>query len=192
MKQLIIGLHGLARTGKDTAASYLVAQYALISYAFAEPLKAAIMQMFNLTAEHIEGALKEEPLPGIGKSPRQLMQLLGTDWGRDLVHRELWLLLAEQNLNHMAALHQDPITGFILRDVRFENEADWVRSKGGVIVHIQRPDAQAVARHASESGIGVHDNDFVIHNDEDLAHLYKQLDRLMAVLIRRQSLRSAA
>ena len=97
MKQLIIGLHGLARTGKDTAARYLAAHYVLLSYAFAEPLKAAIMQMFNLTAEHIEGALKEEPLPGIGKSPRQLMQLLGTDWGRDLVHRELWLLLAEQN-----------------------------------------------------------------------------------------------
>ncbi|MHA6478933.1 deoxynucleotide monophosphate kinase family protein [Stutzerimonas sp. KH-1] len=192
MKQLIIGLHGLARTGKDTAARYLAAHYALLSYAFAEPLKAAIMQMFNLTAEHIEGALKEEPLPGIGKSPRQLMQLLGTDWGRDMVHRELWLLLAEQNLNHMASLHQDPITGFILRDVRFENEADWVRSKGGVIVHIHRPEAQAVASHASESGIGVHDNDFVIHNDEDLPHLYKQLDRLMGVLIRRQSLRSAA
>lgn len=192
MKQLIIGLHGLARTGKDTAARYLAAHYALLSYAFADPLKAAIMQMFNLTAEHIEGALKEEPLPSIGKSPRQLMQLLGTDWGRDMVHRELWLLLAEQNLHNLAELNQDSALGAILRDVRFENEASWVRSKGGVIVHIHRPTAQAVATHASESGIAVHDNDFVIHNDEDLPHLYKQLDRLMALLMRRQALRNAA
>lgn len=192
MKQLIIGLHGLARTGKDTAASYLVAQYALLSYAFAEPLKAAIMQMFNLTAEHIEGALKEELLPGIGKSPRQLMQLLGTDWGRDLVHNQLWLLLAEQNLQHMAAATQEPITGFVLRDVRFENEADWVRSKGGVIVHIHRPGAQQVNRHASESGIAIHDNDFVVHNDADLPYLYEQLDTLMLVLERRQALRNVA
>ena len=192
MKQLVIGLHGLARTGKDTAARYLAAHYALLSYAFAEPLKAAIMQMFNLTAEHIEGALKEEPLPGIGKSPRQLMQLLGTDWGRDMVHRELWLLLAEQNLQHMAAATQEPITGFVLRDVRFENEADWVRSKGGVIVHIHRPAAQQVNRHTSESGIAIHDNDFVVHNDAGLPYLYKQLDTLMLALERRQALRNVA
>lgn len=191
MNQLLIGLHGLARTGKDTAATYLAAHYALLSYAFAEPLKLAIMQMFNLTADHIEGALKEQPLPGIGKSPRQLMQLLGTDWGRDLVHRELWLLLAEQNLQHMAELHQD-MQGAVLRDVRFENEAAWVRSKGGVILHIQRPDAAPVAAHTSEAGITVHDNDFVIHNDEDLPHLYKQLDRLMGLLVRRQAMRNVA
>lgn len=191
MNQLLIGLHGLARTGKDTAATYLAAHYALLSYAFAEPLKLAIAQMFNLTAEHIEGALKEQPLPGIGKSPRQLMQLLGTDWGRDLVHRELWLLLAEQNLQHMAELHQD-MQGAVLRDVRFENEAAWVRSKGGVIVHIQRPGAATVAAHTSEAGIAVHDNDFVVHNDEDLPHLYLQLDRLMGLLVRRQAMRNVA
>ena len=192
MNQLIIGLHGLARTGKDTAASYLVAHYMLLSYAFAEPIKAAIAQMFNLTAEHIEGALKELPMPAIGKSPRELMQLLGTEWGRNLVHNQLWLLLAEQNLNHLAASTQTPITGFVLRDVRFENEADWLRSKGGVIVHIHRADAQQVNRHSSESGIAIHDNDFVVHNDADLPHLYEQLDALMLVLERRQALRNVA
>lgn len=191
MNQLLIGLHGLARCGKDTTANYLCAHYALLSYAFAEPLKQALAQMFNLSTAHIEGDLKEEPIPGIGKSPRQLMQLLGTDWGRHLVHKDLWLLLAEQNLNLLAAETKKELAGFILRDVRFENEANWLRSKGGVIVHIQRPDAQDVAAHVSEAGITMHDNDFVIHNEEDLSHLYKQLDRLMGLLISRQGLRNA-
>ena len=192
MSHLLIGLHGLARTGKDTAANYLAAHYALLSYAFADPLKHALEDMFGLSIAHLEGSLKEQPLPGIGKSPRQLMQLLGTDWGRHLVHPDLWLLLAEQNLNATAALRQDELSGFIVRDVRFENEASWVRKKGGVIVHIQRPDAQPVTPHCSEAGIAIHDNDFVIHNDEDLPGLYKQLDRLMGLLMHRQTLRNIA
>ncbi|MDT4823276.1 hypothetical protein FQZ97_564970 [compost metagenome] len=60
------------------------------------------------------------------------------------------------------------------------------------MVHIHRPEAQAVTAHSSESGIGIHDNDFVVRNDEDLQHLYKQLDRLMMILMRRQAMRNAA
>jgi hypothetical protein len=192
MNQILIGLHGLARTGKDTAANYLAAHFDLIAYAFAYPLKVALMQMFNLSSAHLNGELKEAPLLGIGKSPRELMQLLGTEWGRQMVHPELWLLLARQHLDNMIELRDGHAPGFVISDVRYENEAQWVRDLGGVVVHIQRPDAQAVASHSSESGVAVHDNDFVIHNDEDLAHLYKQLDRLMGLLIRRQAMRNAA
>lgn len=192
MKHLLIGLHGLARTGKDTAASYLAAHFALYSYAFADPLKAAIAQLFNLTQEHIEGPLKEELLPGIGKSPRQLMQLLGTEWGRDQVHPELWLLLARQNIGNQLEIDQRHYNGVVIRDVRFENEADWVRQQGGQVVHIQRPDAQAVTSHSSESGITIHDSDFVIHNEGTLEDFYRQLERLMGILQRRQFMRPAA
>ena len=190
MNQLLIGLHGLARTGKDTAATYLAAHYALLSYAFAEPLKLAIAQMFNLTAEHIEGALKEQPLPGIGKSPRQLMQLLGTDWGRDLVHRELWLLLAEQNLHNLASLLPDA-PGVVISDVRFENEAEFIRQRGGVVIHIQRPNAPGVAAHSSEAGIAIHDNDLVIHNDGELADLFNHIEQALDMVRARATRRAA-
>ncbi len=192
MKQLLIGLHGLARTGKDTTAQYLVAHFDLIAYAFAYPLKAALEQMFHLTTAHLDGELKEVPLPGIGKSPRELMQLLGTEWGRQTVHPQLWLLLARQHLDHMLELRDGHIPGFVISDVRFENEAQWIRDQGGVVVHIHRPDAQAVAGHSSERGIGIHDNDFVVRNDAGLQHLYEQLDRLMLILLRRQAMRNAA
>lgn len=182
MKPLLIGLHGLARTGKDTAASYLVTQFALYSYAFADPIKAAIFHLFNLTQEHIEGNLKEVLLPGIGKSPRQLMQLLGTEWGREQVHPELWLLLAAQNIAYQQEVDQNHYNGVVIRDVRFENEADWIRRQGGRVVHILRPNAQAVSAHSSESGIAIHDNDFVIHNEGTIEDFQQQLGRMMAIL----------
>lgn len=191
MKQLLIGIHGAARTGKDTCANYLVAHCAFLAFAFAGPLKAALAQMFHLSHEQLEGTLKEVPLIAIGKSPRELMQLLGTEWGRHLVHDDLWLLLARQHLDNMLELNNEQLQGFVISDVRFENEAHWVRAQGGTVLHIQRPDAAPVNAHASEAGIVVHDNDFVIHNDADLAHLHTQLRHLLLILTRRQALRAA-
>lgn len=192
MNHLLIGLHGLARTGKDTAASYLAEQFMLYSYAFADPLKAAVAQLFNLSHDHMEGSLKETLLPGIGKSPRQLMQLLGTEWGRQQVHPELWLLLATQNISYQMVIDQTHYAGVVIRDVRFENEAEWIRRQGGHVVHILRPDAAAVAAHSSESGIAIHDNDFTVHNEGTLDDLYRQLGRMMAIVQRVHLLRSAA
>ncbi len=190
MNQIIIGLHGRARTGKDTVARYLATHLMLLSYAFAEPLKQALAGLFHLTQAHLEGDLKEAPLPSIGKSPRELMQLLGTEWGRNLIHPELWLLLAEQNLQLLCEHHQD-MHGVVIRDVRFENEADWLRSKGGVIVHLMRPDADAVAAHSSEQGLAWDPNDLVIRNDGSLAELYDKLDALITQLHHRALQRAA-
>ena len=86
MSQLLIGLAGKARTGKDTVARYLAAHLSLISYAFADPLKQALAGMFHLTAAQLEGAEKEQPLPWLGKAPRELMQLLGTDLAGGIDH----------------------------------------------------------------------------------------------------------
>ena len=189
MSQLLIGLAGKARTGKDTAARYLAAHLSLISYAFADPLKQALADMFHLTVAQLEGAEKEQPLPWLGKAPRELMQLLGTEWGRDLVHPQLWLLLAEQNL-HRLAEHNQAMQGVVIRDVRFNNEADWVRSKGGVILHITRADAAAVTMHPSESGVTHRPGDLSLANDGTLYQLYDELESLIRVLLR--SKRNAA
>lgn len=182
MNQLLIGLHGLARTGKDTAARYLVAHYQLLAYAFANPLKDGLMLMFQLTDAHLNGDLKEQPLPGIGKSPRELMQLLGTEWGRQMVHPELWLKLARLHLDNMLELQDGHIPGFVISDVRFDNEAQWIRDQGGTVVHLVRSSAPGVNPHSSESGIAIQDNDQVIHNDADLQNLYAQLDHLILTL----------
>ena len=185
MSQILIGLAGHARVGKDTVARYLAAHLTLISYAFADPLKQALASMFNLTANQLEGTEKEQPLPWLGKSPRELMQLLGTEWGRDLVHPQLWLLLAEQNLQLLAE-HDQAMKGVVIRDVRFDNEADWIRSKGGVIFHISRRGIRPANNHVSEYGVRHYPGDYVIENDSTLESLYDQVERASSSLMRRQ------
>ncbi len=186
MSQFLIGLAGHARVGKDTVAHHLANHLQLISYAFAEPLKQALAYMFHLTTAQLEGSEKEEPLRWLGKSPRELMQLLGTEWGRDLIHPQIWLLLAELNLQRRAEIDQH-MKGVVIRDVRFDNEADWVRSKGGVIFHISRRGMRPANGHTSESGVRHYTGDYVIENNGTLDELYDQVDRAAAHLMRHKN-----
>ena len=142
----VIGLHGRARSGKDTVANFILAKRGGYIYSFADPIRAMLMPLGIDMRDPYWQDHKEDVIPALGTSPRRLMQTLGTEWGRDIVNPELWLILAKQRLMNFGA-------GMIVADVRFENEAEWIRSQGGRILHIERPDAKVVAEHVSESGV---------------------------------------
>ncbi|WP_283181213.1 deoxynucleotide monophosphate kinase [Pseudomonas svalbardensis] len=59
----------------------------------------------------------------------------------------------------------------IIKDIRFENEAAFLRSHNGKIWHIKRPDLQKVNEHSSEAGIEQAPEDVLILNDGSLDHL---------------------
>lgn len=181
MKPLLIGLSGLARVGKDTAAQHLVNQHGFQSYAFMDPLRDGLMHILNLEPSDFEGEQKEQVLPWLGRSPRYLMQTLGTEWGRDTVHPELWLLLAVQNLDLLARTH-DTARGFVVSDLRFENEAEFIRQRGGVVIHIQRIAAGAVAPHRSEGGIWGAQGDWFLPNDGTIEDLQTNLNKIVDTL----------
>jgi hypothetical protein len=181
---LFIGLTGPARTGKTTTAQHLVLEHGFECYAFADPIRDALMSMFQLEPGDFEGEKKEQPIAWLGRSPRQLMQLLGTEWGRHMISANLWLDLTQQRLEASASgTWETP--NFVISDVRFENEADFIRQHGGVIVHLQRSDAPKVNPHASEAGVSLHKDDLVLVNDGDLPTLYAQIERLQQTLAQR-------
>ncbi len=178
MKPLLIGLSGLARVGKDTAAQHLVNHHGFQSYAFADPLRDGLMHILNLSPCDFEGEQKEQALPWLGRSPRELMQSLGTEWGRKSVHPELWLLLAAQNLDLLARTH-DTARGFVVSDIRFENEAEFIRRRGGVVVHISRDSAAPVNAHASEAGVQVRLGDIELFNDDTIEEFHCDIECLV-------------
>ncbi|VVM93373.1 hypothetical protein PS673_02906 [Pseudomonas fluorescens] len=184
MKQLLIGLAGRARTGKTTAANHLANVHGFQTYAFADPLREGLMNIFNLSPCDFDDDRKEQPIGWLGRSARELMQSMGTEWGRNMVHPELWLLLAEQNLEFLGQAH-DTATGFVISDLRFENEADFVRKRGGIVIHVLRHDATEVNPHVSETGISIQDNDLVLHNEGALDDLFGQLDEFFGALTAR-------
>lgn len=181
MKKLLIGLAGRARSGKTTAAKHLASAHTLQTYAFADPLREGLTAIFNLSQRDFDDEHKEQPIGWLGRSTRELMQSMGTEWGRNQIHPELWLLLAEQNLGFLE--QTNPVaTGFVISDLRFENEAAFVRDKGGLVIHLLRESAPGVNPHSSEAGISIHDNDFVVHNDETIEQMTGQLDEILNAL----------
>jgi len=181
----LIGLVGPAGSGKDTAAARLYADHDYMPYALAEPIRTMLYALFaeaNIPAAHLFGPLfKADPIEQLhGATPRHLMQSLGTEWGRKLVHEDVWLTVAERYLGLQPG--DEPVSDrIVITDVRFANEAAWVRKHGGILVSIHRPGAGlqgSTGQHSSETGVQGIDTHLALSNDGSIATLWDQVDAL--------------
>lgn len=180
----LIGIAGKAGSGKTTVAQWLGKEHAAFLAAFAYPIKETLIGMFagltGLSWRHFEDReLKEAPLPVIGVSPRRLAQTLGTEFGRNCVHFDVWVMLMEEYLR-AHQVWERPGQTIVLHDLRFENEAQWLRRNGGVIVHVSRGQGSPfnVASHPSEIGLVAEIHDKVIRNDGTIEELHEILNRV--------------
>lgn len=177
MGQILIGIAGPARVGKDTSAKYLADEFSLLHYAFANPIKDALSGMGFPRATYDENPeRKDEVIPDLGVSYRKLAQTLGTEWGRSIAP-DFWLRLAVRRFGVLATL-PTAYRGMVISDVRFENEAQWVR-QNGLLIHINgTPRAQIAgdgATHVSEAGVSKVPGDLIVNNTADLTFLFGQL-----------------
>ena len=176
---MIIGVCGAAGAGKGSVAKILEGRgFATLS--FADPLYAAVSAITGLTvAELQDRGRKEEPIGWIGSSPRRLLQTLGTDWGRNMIHEEIWVVATMQRML--------PGGDYCIPDVRFVNEAAAIKARGGVVWRVDRPCRStlesAAAAHESERGIPPEYLDAVIANDGTLADLEAAISGLLADII---------
>lgn len=174
----LIGLTGPARSGKDTAADVLK-DNGFHRYALASPLKKGLRVMLGLNLYHTDGELKEEPIAALGGvTPRKLMQTLGTEWARHNIHDDVWLWLAEAEWRRQQEISYRP--GMVITDVRFENEAKFIRDRGGEVWHIERPGyAGSVSHHVSENGVPYQPGDQRIVNSGSLDELQDLVESLV-------------
>lgn len=164
---MIIGICGAAGSGKDAAAEVLVSTFGYELHKFAAPLYQAVSVLTGLSVgELMDRDLKEKPIEHFaGKTPRELLQSLGTDWGRDMVSQDIWLQAAASRVGGDA----------VFTDLRFENEVEWIKSTGGRVWKITRDVPGSLAcqsAHKSEGRISDDMVDLVICNDGSLADLH--------------------
>ncbi len=156
---LHIGLIGKKGCGKSTAASLLLDKLDnnVRWLSFADPLKNAATVIFGLSEEEMsDPELKETPLDRYPfESPRQILQKLGTEAVRS-VWPDAWVEAWKQE----AEGHDCTITD----DVRFLNEAEAVRSLGGILIKIERDGLGSSDDHASERGADELPYDIIVKN----------------------------
>jgi len=176
----IIGLSGPKGSGKSVVADYLI-KNGYIEYAFAEPLKRAIQNIFMLEDEQLWGSKKELTDEFWGVSPRSLMQTIGTDIFRerlgDLCHgfgnsENIWVRCFEKWLQKLNT------NNIVVSDIRFVNEAEKIKELGGKIYYISRNNKiNDYSLHSSESSMELRLNDYIdckINNNGTIPELYNQ------------------
>lgn len=177
---MIIGLGFKARAGKDTVAAQLVNDYAFAQESFAYPLKEYIgRQICGFNDKQLYGAWKETPDSEWGMTPRQMLQLIGTDALRKVVHDDFWVIPMKRKLKE----HIRNDRHVVISDVRFLNEISMIRSMGGSVVRVNREHPDKITgfdKHSSEFELETYDAwDYSITNNGTLEELYSKVDDMI-------------
>lgn len=187
----IIGLYSpRSRSGKTTfaeALAYTVPGTYLTK--FAEPMREMAVLIASSFLEGgeqeawdwIEDGRKDtKPLPGLGVTMRHLLQTLGTEWGRQHIHKDLWVVLCRQNLRRVDG-PWCPLA--IVDDTRFENEYHMLRDLGAVMVRVVRETPEVTtAPHESEGRLEHLPWDYTIVNDGSVNDLVDKAPKLLKEL----------
>lgn len=173
----LVGITGRAGVGKNTVAS-LVPGAEVIG--LADPIYRGLATMLGIDERELrDRARKEAPVEWLGRSPRTLLQTLGTEWGRDTVRADVWLLLAERRIQE---LDRAGASAVVVADVRFANEAEMIRRLGGQVWEVRRS-GQSIGDaggHSSERGVCPELVDVVIENDGSLEELEARVAAVIA------------
>jgi hypothetical protein len=165
----IIGISGLAGSGKDTIADYLYFKHVYQKVSLADVMKRFVMEVWGVDKEclwgpsHLRGATLPVKIPGTDETltVRKILQHLGTEGGR-AIDNDVWARYAMRVaktliLPHpltgrrdyvytpeygLKQLHPDAQCGYAgvtIPDCRFVNEIKLIREEGGILLRVKRP-----------------------------------------------------
>jgi len=210
---MIVGISGFIGCGKSTVADQLTNEYGFRKDSFAASLKDACAVLFDWPRYMVEGDTKEsrewreqtdmwwaEKLDIPNFSPRLALQLIGTDVLRSHFNPGIWFMTLENRIRKNPGQH------FVIGDVRFPNEIQFIKDHGGILINVNRGPApvwfetammankgnslakEAMTKtyssaHASEwSWIGAK-FDYVINNDSTLEFLKSQIREITTKIL---------
>jgi hypothetical protein len=171
---IIVGFGHRRRRGKDLCCELALEHLKLKDVParidhFAHSLKEGIGRgVFGLTDEQLYGDLKEVEDPFWGMTPGKLLQIAGTECMRRGMGDSIWVRTLRRRLL------EQPQVGLLIGDMRFPNEAEAIKSWGGILVKVNRRGLPPTSRdnHISETALDNYDGwDYEIDNCGDRQHL---------------------
>lgn len=183
----LIGLAGKIGSGKDYVAEHVIMPLDFYQWAFAWPLKVAVL------AENPEYTW-EEVFVTKPEQVRTRLQLRGTEEGRMKYGEDVWVRATDA---YIRLIHEQwGINNFVITDVRFPNEVDYIKDQDGLVIKIESPVRQRLAQseltqnqimHASEIALDDYDNwDIVYNNDFKSARLpsdHENAEKILAMAL---------
>lgn len=134
---VIIGISGKMGSGKDFIASK-IKQY-LATTKSAQSIQLAFADALKMEAIHNHGLDFKQAFPDSGQErssdTRQLLQSIGRQ------ARDKDPLYWTKIMDSTVRLHKSRgVEAFVISDVRFENEAKWIKANRGIIIRVNAPD----------------------------------------------------
>jgi len=140
-------------------------------------------------------------------TPRLLLQLLGTECGRDIIHPNIWVnaLMSKYNCVHCrqnpcSVRHKNLIgmkpnyPNWVITDLRFKNELEAVKDRGGITIRVNRKvltvkhsktgesfnlDRNAFIEHESETALDDAKFDYTIDNNGTIEELIEKVREIL-------------
>jgi hypothetical protein len=163
----LIGVSGYAQAGKDSIGAVLCDGWGFERVGFADALKAVLESTDPAVDEVVaplgwEDAKRAYPHEPWDHTVRDLLQRLGVAV-REHVDPDAWVTAALRGLK--------PGGAYVITDLRFPNEYEAIRERGGQVWRVTRPGTAPVNAHVSETALDGHQFDETIVNDGTLADL---------------------
>lgn len=138
----LVAISGKRRSGKSTLGDILRDEYGYHPISLAEPLKHMAQTHFGLTRGQTDGIFKEQPtqyrdlsLPGRGRflTPRDIMINMGQFYRS--IDPDFWLKKLFNQIEHVP---QAQMQTYVVTDVRFRNELEWMKRHKAIAVRLER------------------------------------------------------
>jgi len=200
---IVVGLHGKARSGKDQFGEYLVESFEknydkfFMKVAFADILKQMCKDHFGLETDQLwergknireipdlrfpKGHIGTSSNPNDYWTPREIMQEFGGFYRK--IRHDYWVYALDKEIQRL----KDRTDNFIITDVRYINECDYVKRNKGVLIKIVRPVIHEIhgMDHESETALNdYNDFDIVINNDGTLEDLKKAAEDTSGAILK--------
>ena len=198
MRSNIVGFTGVSHSGKDTAATVLIkkgwvrygfadavkdfcAEHLKLSRAFFYEIDlkdAPFPQPFPITKNVLSTMITAlggnnthlSTLESVKtfNTPREILQYVGTDIGRNLIGENVWIDYFQK---------MDKPEKMVVTDVRFPNEVNVIQQLGGIVIRLTRKAAKhkSAKLHESESLIDSLEVDHEIQNTTTKEYLHNMV-----------------